>query len=166
MANSSSTVKILGWGKCKIKIEAIAGSGATVVEGSDGFFPTPVEGSTSLSTTKGDKKEAKIEGGANEGVKYGRNSYMLEFNIRRVKGRTFPVTDLDGVVDGMFKVTVIPEDESAPGVQIKCGVVSTEDGFDTTEGGTIKFTVDSLIPEDGKSQLAWDTYSSTGAPTT
>ena len=48
-------------------------------------IPTPVENSTKLTPTKGAKKEAKIEGGENEAVKYAANTYTFEFEIRAAK---------------------------------------------------------------------------------
>ena len=48
---------VLAWGKPRIFVKKL-GVGGSWIE-----LPTPVEGSTQLSTTKGDKNEAKIEGG-------------------------------------------------------------------------------------------------------
>ena len=50
----------IGWGKCRIFVKDLDTTGAKYRE-----LPTPIEGSTSLEATKGDKQEAKIEGGQN-----------------------------------------------------------------------------------------------------
>ena len=61
----------LSWGKCTIKIGKLQSSGEAPSSWID--IPTPVENSTKLTPTKGAKKEAKIEGGENEAVKYAAN---------------------------------------------------------------------------------------------
>ena len=84
---------VIGWGKPRVFIKDLDASAPKWEE-----LPTPVEDSTQLTTTKGDKQEAKIEGGENEDVKYGKNTYALALNIRAAKGRKRPVSDSDGVV--------------------------------------------------------------------
>lgn len=49
---------VIGWGKPRIFVKDL-----DTVSPSWEELPTPVEDSTQLTTTKGDKKEAKIEGG-------------------------------------------------------------------------------------------------------
>ena len=67
---------VIGWGKPRVFIKDLDASAPKWEE-----LPTPVEDSTQLTTTKGDKQEAKIEGGENEDVKYGKNTYALALNI-------------------------------------------------------------------------------------
>ena len=64
----------IGWGKPRIFIKRIDGSDSTWKE-----VPTPVQDSTSLETTKGDKLEAKLEGGMNEDVLYMASAYALSY---------------------------------------------------------------------------------------
>lgn len=49
---------VIGWGKPRVFIKDLDASAPKWEE-----LPTPVEDSTQLTTTKGDKQEAKIEGG-------------------------------------------------------------------------------------------------------
>ena len=142
---------VIGWGRPTIAISKLDSKGdpTTWTE-----VPTPAEDSTSLSTTKGDKTEAKLEGGANEDVKYGRNTYALAYQIRVAKGKTMPFVAHDGVVDGEYAVAVQPEDPSVPGIMIKKSVVSAEDTYSTAEGGAIVYTHDALQPNEG-SQVGW-----------
>lgn len=142
---------VIGWGRPTIVISKLDSSGEPTTW-SD--VPTPAEDSTSLTTTKGDKTEAKLEGGANEDVKYGRNTYALAYQIRVAKGKKMPFVALDGVVDGEYAVAVQPEDPSVPGIMIKKSVVSAEDTYSTAEGGAIVYTHDALQPNDG-SQVEW-----------
>lgn len=142
---------VIGWGRPTIVISKLDTDGdpSTWEE-----VPTPAEDSTSLTTTKGDKTEAKLEGGANEDVKYGRNTYALAYQIRVAKGKTMPFVAVDGVVDGEYAVAVQPEDPSVPGIMIKKSVVSAEDTYSTAEGGAIVYTHDALQPNEG-SQVEW-----------
>lgn len=142
---------VIGWGRPTIVISKLDDKGDTTTWTE---VPTPAEDSTSLTTTKGDKTEAKLEGGANEDVKYGRNTYALAYQIRVAKGKTMPFTALDGVVEGEYAVAVQPEDPSVPGIMIKKSVVSAEDTYSTAEGGAIVYTHDALQPNEG-SQVEW-----------
>lgn len=135
----------LGWGKCRVIVKDLDADSATFEE-----FPTPVEGSTQLTVTKGDKKEAKIEGGENEDVRYTKNSYALACSIRAAKGRTQPIADSDGVVAHKYTVFVVPEDPACNGFQIQKATVSLEDGFSTEEGGMWNYTFDALKPTAGQ----------------
>lgn len=138
----------LSWGKPTIEFGKC---------GADGAAPTtwtklaydPVENSTKLTPAKGEKKEAKVEGGENEAVKYARNTYTFEFEVRAAKGRTKPVADADGVVEGEYAVRLTPEDASVEGILIERTVVSVEETFDTAEGKKWKYVFDVLKPASG-----------------
>lgn len=125
--------------------------------GADGAAPTvwtklaydPVENSTKLTPTKGEKKEAKVEGGENEAVKYAKNTYVFEFEIRAAKGRTKPIPDEDGVVSGEYAFRLTPENPECEGFLIERSTVSVEDTFDTAEGKKWKYTADVLKPKEG-----------------
>lgn len=141
---------ILSWGKPTIKIAPITNN----VIGEWVTLSTPVENSTKLTPTKGAKMEAKIEGGANEAVKYKRNTYALEFEIRQMDDRVKPLADLDGVIDGEYAVRIIPENVAAIGKEIHRANVSCEDSWDSENGAKWKYTFDVLEPTDGTEQIS------------
>lgn len=150
---------IISWGIPTIKAVRQGSSPITV------NFPTPVDGSTSLSSEKGDKMEALVEGGEPEAVKYKRGKYTLEFQIRIGKDR-LPNSDKmidgnDGVVSGEWKVTLTAEDsgEGAPGFTIPRCVCSYTDTYSSSDGIIRTYTFDSLKPETGN-QILWDADSS------
>lgn len=131
-------------------------------------FPKCVENALNLTTTKGEKKEAKVEGGGIEAVKYGANAYGLSMSFRRgvVKGvkRTFPMNDdeVDGVVDGIYALRVQPEDKASGGLSVMECIISTEDTY-TAADGAIKVVNFDFIKPDGvdengkkKSTINWD----------
>ena len=142
-------MSVLSWGKPRLFIQKIGDTSAKWKE-----LPTPVEDSTQLATTKGDKVEAKVEGGENEDVRYGKNTYALAFNIRAAKGRKKPVPDSDGIIEGEYKVALQPEDPEAPGLMIDKAKLSIEDTWTSADGGMWNYTADALKPDAGD-QVKW-----------
>lgn len=134
----------LSWGKPRIKIGKLAANGATPSSWIE--LPTPIENTTKLTVQKGEKKEAKIEGGENEAVKYSANIYALELEIRSAKGRAKPVEDTDGIIEGEYAVILQPENPTAEGLQIDRCVVSVEDSYD---GERIRYIFNVLKPNVG-----------------
>ena len=154
---------VLSWGKPGIYVGKLGGEGATTYK----KWPTPVLDSTQLATTKGDKTEAKIEGGENEAVRYSKNTYALTLNIRAAAGRKKPVADSDGIVPGEYSLVLVPEDPTAPGMKIDRAVVSVEDTWNSADGGVWIYTFDALKPTEGD-QVKWGIATVTGtdeAPT-
>lgn len=140
----------IGWGKPRILFKDLDESNSSWEE-----MPTPVENSTELSTEKGDKQEATIEGGENEDVKYNKNTYALACQVRAAKGRKCPIAHEDGVVAHNYAVVVQPEDPAVQGLCILKSAVSVEDAFSTEEGGSWTYTFDAIKKATGKKQIYW-----------
>lgn len=136
-------MSLLGWGKCRLFGKDLDTVGAKWEE-----WPTPIENTTVLETTKGDKQEAKIEGGENEDVRYAKSTYVLNANIRAAKGRKKPIQDSDGIIDHNYAIAVQPEDPDAIGVFIPKAKPSVADTWSTEEGGIWEFAFDALKNED------------------
>jgi len=136
---------MLSWGKCRLLYKK------TTAE-SWSELPTPVENSTTLATTQGTKNEAKVEGGENEDVKYGRNTYALNANVRMAADRTAIPND-DGVVTDEMSVIVQPEDTTAVGIYIERASVSVQDSFSTQDGGIWAYVFDALKPKSATTNL-------------
>ena len=137
----------LSWGKPTIKIGKLGDGGKAPSSWID--IPTPVENSTKLTPTKGTKREAKIEGGENEAVKYAANTYTFEFELRAGKGRAKPVDDVDGIISGEYAVKLQPEEPTVEGIVIDRSTMSMEETFDTENGKKWKYTFDVLKPATG-----------------
>ena len=110
---------------------------------------TPVEDSTQLSSEKGDKLEAKIEGGENEDVKYKRSTYSLAFNIRKAKGRRAPFPSEDGVVNDHYGILLMPEDDTTEGFLIEKNTASIDDTFTAGDGAIWNCQLEAVKPEEG-----------------
>lgn len=150
-------MSVLGWGKCRLFVKDVDESNAKWKE-----FPTPVEGSTTLETTKGDKQEAKVEGGENEDVRYAKSTYTLNANIRAAKGRTKPIKDEDGIIAHNYAVAVQPEDPEAIGIYIPKAKPSVNDTWSTEEGGIWEYAFDALKNE-GTTQIQMGVINVTGS---
>lgn len=139
----------ISWGKPRIFVKDTDDNTAVWKE-----LITPAEGSTTLTVTKGDKLEAKIEGGENEDVKYKRSTYQLAFNIRKGKLsngnlRPKPFPSIDGRVEHHFAVLLQPEDPTCEGFYIADCTVTVDDTYDTTEGAMWQVLMDALKAEVG-----------------
>lgn len=147
---SAAASQVLSWGKCEIVATPIADTGATPQ--SAVTFPTPIDGTTNLTTTQGDKQEAKIEGGQVVAVRYNANTYELTFDIRLHSTQTsLPIDGVDGVIPGEFTVTVKPLDNAtvAPGVTIARASGNVQVSYTAEEGVKATYTFSSLLPASG-----------------
>lgn len=145
----------IAWGKPRIFIKNL-----DEVSGVWKQIPTPVEDSTSLNPTKGDKLEAKIEGGENEDVKYKKSNYEFVYSIREMEGREMPIAHDEGSVVSHYAVALQPENPKARGFIIDKSAVSVEDGFNAADGATWVYSHDVLKPDTGK-KVKWGIISVT-----
>lgn len=143
--------KILSWGKCTIKATPITGTGVDSKYSGAVTFETPVEDSTNLSTTQGDKNEARVEGGAVDAVRYNANSYELTFDIRLHSSLTTPPIDgNDGVILGEWKVEIAPENSAAPKVTINRSSANVQINYTADNGVIASYTFSSLVNPSGQ----------------
>ncbi len=137
------------WGKPRIFAQKV---GTTeIIE-----FPTPVEGSTTLETTEGEKTEAKIEGGENEAVKYAKSTYALKYQIRLAADRMKAIADADGIIDGLWTIILQPQDTTALGICIDRSTIKAMDSFTAADGALVDYTADALSAPTGN-QIKWGT---------
>lgn len=152
---------IPSWGKPRIIVKKTGDTSAKYIE-----FYTPVESTTQLSTTKGDKKEAKIEGGENEAVKFNKNTYALEAQIRigledGNKVRKKPIDDSDGVIDGEYELWLQPENAQGLGLHMEKCNISLEDSYTAEDGILLTYTFDA-VKASGHDQIEWGVVTITG----
>jgi hypothetical protein len=136
----------ISWGKPTLEI-------APIENGTIGTFtalPTPVEDSTKLSTEKGSKLEAPLEGGELADVRYNKNKYIVEFELYKIKGTTKPIADDDGIVENEYALRLTPEDPTNGGWLMQRASVSCEDTWDSKTGYKWKYTFEALKPSTGK----------------
>ncbi len=139
---------ILSWGKPTLEI-------VKLVDGEIPASPTwvqldvPVENSTKMNVEKGERKEAKEEGGGIVAVKIGKNKYSLEFELYAKGGATKPILDDDGVILDNYAIRLTPENTAMDGFLMENTSVSVEDTWDSENGGKWKYTFQGLQPKDG-----------------
>lgn len=150
---------VILWGKPTFTVTAVGGASAD--QSANLTVPTPVEGSTALSTETGDKHEALVEGGGNEAVRYDRNKYTLEFVVRFAAGRTMPFEDKssDGRVTGTYSFVIKGEDATSPTMTLAEGSVRYEDEMSLADGAARHYYVESLVQQSGD-QITWSHASS------
>lgn len=142
----------ISWGKPKIFIGA---AGSTIGASTFDFYllSTPVEDSTNLTGTQGDKTEATIEGGEAEATKYNAATFELTMNVRMaLDGNTYrylpnPLYSSTGLANhdeytkSNVAVVVIPEEEKAPGFFCPDCSVSIMETYTAADGAMWEITL-------------------------
>lgn len=128
----------LDWGKCKVIIDK--------GEDTEKVIEDVVDGSTGLTTTQGDKTEAKIEGGEVIATRYQRNKYSLQFQEYGQPS----VESVDGVVPGIHKVTLVNCDEDEDKIVFSINAVINVQPNWTSQYGTVtQYTCDAVRQASG-----------------
>lgn len=143
------TGQILAWGKCEVKVEAIANSGAPSDFPAEGLvLPTPVDDSTQLSPSQGDKVEAKVEGGDIVATRTDAANYALVTRIRLHSGqKKAPFGNGDGQIPGEYKVTITPlENTAAPKLVLNRCSASSMYNYTSADGIDVQYDFDVLKP--------------------
>lgn len=142
-------MSVLSWGKCKIEttpsIDGAPGADASWTE-----LPTPKEDTTKVTPTAGTEKTATEEGGELVDVRYGKNSYTLEFDLFVKKGEKRPFEDNDGLISGEHAFRITPEDEECEGSLIDRSAVRCDESYSTAEGKMLHYVARCLKPKTGK----------------
>lgn len=135
---------ILTWGKPKIEIvKSTAGvPGTPYVE-----VANIKEDSFKLTTNKGAKIEATLEGGDLLDAYYKKNTYTVEFEVWAVGAK--PIVDNDGQVTDNYSLRITPQTVSLAGYIIPNSSVQVEDTFTSKDGKTWKYTFEALKPATG-----------------
>lgn len=134
----------IGWGKNRLFVRDITDSNKGWRE-----LPTPAEDTFEVATEKGDKLEAKIEGGEYEDVMYKKNTATVSFDIRVAKGRLRPFADKMGIIEHEYEFYSQPMDADVPaGIHISRGRVSCEVKGTDADGVTLTYTIEPLTPSD------------------
>lgn len=148
--------KAFNWGKPTIFTKDLGTVGAHWKKQA-----VPVEDSTQLTPTQGDKMEGTIEGGEAEVVKRKKSKYELDYNIRKLQGRKPPMKSVDGVVSHEHAVLLMPEDNSADGFYIERTAVNIDPNFTCAEGAAWNVVHDALKPDSGNT-VKWGQVTTAG----
>lgn len=142
-------MSVLSWGKCKIQTTTST-NGAPASSGPWKDIDTPKEDTTKVTPTAGSEKTATEEGGELVDVRYGKNTYKLEFDLFVKKGKDRPFEDNDGPISGEHAFRVIPEDDTCEGCQIDRAVVRCDESYSTADGKLLHYVARCLKPATGK----------------
>lgn len=153
----------ISWGKPKIFIgpaSTAPKSANAVIDTTDyvwQMLPTPVEDSTNLTGTQGDKTEATIEGGEAEATRYNAATFELTMNVRMALDgeegslvyRYLPddlysdsgLTNHDEYTKSSVAVCLIPAAENAPGFYCPDCSVSIMETYTAADGAMWEITL-------------------------
>lgn len=137
---------ILAWGECDVLVKNIS---TKAVAPPWKVLHKPVEDSTSLEPTQGDKTEALVEGGEREAVRYKKNTYALSLQVRVAPGVPLVLEDEDGVVEDQYSVVVIPKNQKALGIYIERAEANILKRYSSADGITAEYTFDVLRASSG-----------------
>lgn len=138
---------VLSWGKGTMEW---AKSTDGTPSGDWTAFDIPKDGTTNLATTAGTETTAQEEGGGLVDVRYGKNTYTLDFELFVKKGGSRPFNDDDGVIAGEYAIRYTPEDEECEGFQIDRCIIRVEETFTTADGKMLHYYANALKPKTGK----------------
>ena len=147
----------ISWGKPQIFIGPTTATIATSASsGTNDWYllSTPVEDSTNLTGTQGDKTEATIEGGEAEATKYNAATFELTMNVRMALDgmdyRYLPnplykeVTGNNARTEytaSSVSVVLIPQEEAAPGFYCPDCSVSIMETYTAADGAMWEITL-------------------------
>ena len=149
----------ISWGKPQIFIGPTTASIVNTASTSGAYdwylLSTPVEDSTNLTGTQGDKTEATIEGGEAEATKYKAATFELTMNVRMALDGTAyrylpnPLYESvsnsgvrsDGYTASSVSVVLIPEEPSAPGFYCPDCSVSIMETYTAADGAMWEITL-------------------------
>ena len=165
--------KAISWGKPSIFIGA---TGQTLGSNSNfELLATPVEDSTNLTGTQGDKTEATIEGGEAEATKYNAATFELTMNVRMAledndHHRRLPIAmygldgsdpDLEKYTKTSVAVCLIPADNTAPGFYCPSCSVSIMETYTAADGAMWEITLAPNVPTGGGKAVQFGRYVAT-----
>jgi hypothetical protein len=171
--------KAISWGKPGIYIGA---TGQTLGNSSAfELLSTPVEDSTQLTGTQGDKTEATIEGGEAEATRLGAATFELAMNVRMAledndKHRILPLElyakiptgqtgagnpDITKFTTGSVSVVLIPAEPNAPGFYCPTCAVSITETYTAADGAMWEIVLAPNVPSDGGKAVRFGKYTAT-----
>lgn len=143
---------VISWGKPTIQVGKLNGTTGMAGVTEWKTLDTPVEGTTSLATTEGEKTEAKEEGGAVVDSKTSKNTYALSVTLYKKKGVDLPFEDVDGTIAGNYAVLLQPEDPQCEGLIIAKSTVKATTTYAAADGVRVTYTFDALVPDETDKQ--------------
>ena len=154
MADNKSV--ILSWGECDVYVKK---TGETTYKKD----PKPVDQSTTVEPSEGEKMEAKVEGGKLEAAQQLANSYLAKYQLRVAESKNSNITHTNGVVEEEYSLAIVPKNKAAMGIIIDRASVNVLDNtFNSKEGIVDEYRFTVLEPTDGTEMVKRDVLTVTG----
>lgn len=144
-------IKPIQWGGCTPWIKELTAGANWKEEAGWVALSTPAEGTAELTSSAGDKKELKTEGGGLLAARQSPSTYTLsvEFFVWGLNPAP-PIETVNGVTSKHYAVAIKSEDDNVAGLIIKDATVSLETSWGASEGVKWKYTFNALTPADGR----------------
>ena len=135
-------MSVTSWGKCTIYVQEVGSKKNEWTK-----LPTPKDGTTTVTPTKGDTMTQVEEGGGIVDRKTKKSTYEAAYQLFIKKNQSQPFKTIDGIIEGNYRLAIQPEDAELPGVYMGNTTIGAEEGYTTEEGASITYTHAALIPE-------------------
>lgn len=135
-------MSVTSWGKCTIYVQEVGSKKNEWTK-----LPTPKDGTTTVTPTKGDTMTQVEEGGGIVDRKTKKSTYEAAYQLFIKKNQSQPFKTIDGTVEGNFRLAIQPEDAELPGVYMGNTTIGAEEAYTTESGALITYTHSALIPE-------------------
>lgn len=146
MASLSPNAKAISWQFGRLQTGASA-NGAAASSWAD--IDIPKQGTTELSSEKGDTQEALDEAGNVVALTSKKNKVTLTFTCFVKTGVAAPFTDEDGVIKGEHSFRFQPQNAEADGFQIDRAAVTCTTTFKVEDGLLRTYEARALVPAAG-----------------
>lgn len=141
----------LGWGKPSQFQAALLVNGELPATPEWKDLPIPKEDSLQLTPTEGTETTATEEGGDIVDVRYGKTTYVVEWDEFVKKGDTASFEDEDGIVAGEYALRWLPEDADCEGVLIDRSKCIATHNYNAKDGKLRHYKFKVMKPKAGKS---------------
>lgn len=135
-------MSVTSWGKCALFAQEVGSKKNEWFK-----LPTPKDGTTTVTPTKGDTMTQVEEGGGIVDRKTKKSTYEAAYQLFIKKNQSQPFKTIDGIVEGNYRLAIQPEDPELPGVYMGNTTVGAEEVYTTETGALITYTHSALIPE-------------------
>ena len=160
MSNTGNSYQLIAWGQPKMWYTELVNGAVAALARWKSIFP-PQEGTTNVSVTEGERRQAKVEGGKTIAARKDADEFTLNFTEYARTPDTGVEPEMpfqkahDGVIGGEYAIKLQPEYAGAVGLQVDRCNASVQPNWTAEIGTTFAFSCQLLMPEDGSDMAKW-----------